>query len=82
MPDFHINMTRLHHLREAISVQTNPVAVLDFLWAEVNALGGPSPACADQYDRAKDEGFSEAIDAVLAVIEQLGGQDPLARERR
>lgn len=79
MTDFQFNMRRFSEIKESIGAQTNPFVVLDFVWAEINALGGAFPDCADQYDRAKDEGFSEAIDAALAVIEQLGGQDPLTR---
>ena len=48
---------------------------LDRLWAQVNALGGTAPE-GDEYAR----GIVETVGRVLDMIEELGGQDPLAAE--
>ncbi len=48
--------------------------VLDTVWHRVNSLGGTF----SEHDlRAK--GYCEAINACLAVIEELGDMDPLQR---
>lgn len=66
-------------LRATISFQTNPFAVLDIAWAEINALDGEMFGAIDQLARERMKGYKAAIKASLDTLEQMGGQDPLTR---
>ena len=54
---------------------------IDLAWRSVNALGGTHPTPPDEYTRGKQDGYDEALDAALAVIERLGGSDCLTWEQ-
>lgn len=73
-----MNPYRLKKTRDSIAAQTNPFAVLDFAWAEINCLGGVT-FVGDREERLRAEGYEAAISDMLNIIEQMGGQDPLAR---
>lgn len=51
-------------------------AILDAAWERINALGGYS----DPAD-LEGRGYGRALDEVLAIIEALGGRDPVTRPR-
>lgn len=51
-------------------------AILDAAWERINALGGYS----DPAD-FEGRGYGRALDEVLAIIEALGGRDPLSRRQ-
>jgi hypothetical protein len=49
---------------------------LDRAWATVNAIGG------DWNSSEWDRGANWALDRALLAIEELGGKDPLVRQRQ
>ena len=56
---------------------------LDDAWKQINSLGGSgldrNVFDPDGRERAKVEGYNDAIGEALNIIEKLGGMDPLRR---
>jgi hypothetical protein len=50
------------------------ISALDLAWEEINALGGVA-----EKGNEREQGFVAAIGKGLAVIEKLGGSDPLPK---
>jgi hypothetical protein len=79
--DYTVTVSHLKRLAteaaEAARADDKMRRALDMAWGEINAIGGT----ADVHDRY-GAGINRAVEEALAIIERLGGRDPLLTQTK